>query len=78
MASHDIDARIALGTMVLTLAVAIGAAVQGTVVAGFLLFIAAATPLPATVAMRAGRWLRACRGTRERRPLSQGQRGSSR
>jgi hypothetical protein len=66
---YDIDGRIALGAMALTLAVAIVAAAQGYVAAGFLLFIAAATPFPAIVAMRAGRWLRARwghRGTRGR------------
>jgi hypothetical protein len=50
--------------MVLTLVVAVMAGVHGHVAEGFFLFIAAATPFPATVAMRAGRWLCARLGKR--------------
>ena len=58
MRGSNMDERIGVSAMILTLAAALLAANQGYAGMGFLLFIAAATPLPAMVETRACRWLR--------------------
>ena len=60
MSLSNTKERIALPAMLASLSVALFAAAAGYQGAGFLLFIAAATPLPALVGTRVAGWLRRC------------------
>ena len=60
MSLSNTKERIALPAMLVLLSIALLAAAAGYARAGFFLFIAAATPLPALVGTRVAGWLRRC------------------